>query len=127
MRLILFLTVLNLSLPAYSYSQSAKVSIHLKNATLKDVFREIEEQTEYIFFYYEGLIDNNKVDVEAENRSVSDVLNHVLKGKGITYTISERQISLVKKESRENKEKEPEPVPALEPEQQRITVKGIVL
>jgi TonB-linked SusC/RagA family outer membrane protein len=124
MRLILFLITLNLSVSAYSYSQSAKVSLKMKNATLKDVFHEIEAQTEYIFFYYEGLIDNKKVSIEAKNRPVSAVLDNVLKGKDITYTISDRQICLVKKESGA-KEAEPSPVPTVN--QQRITVKGIVV
>ncbi|MDR0573254.1 MAG: TonB-dependent receptor [Tannerella sp.] len=124
MRLTLFLITLNLSVSAYGYSQSAKVSLKLKNATLKDVFREIEAQTEYIFFYYEGLIDNRKVDVTARNKPVSDVLDDVLKKKNIAYIISDRQISLVKK-NREEKEAQRSPAPVVA--RQRITVKGLVI
>jgi TonB-linked SusC/RagA family outer membrane protein len=96
----------------------------MKNATLKDIFHEIEAQTEYIFFYYEGLIDNGKIDVNARNKPVNAVLNNILEGKDITYTISDRQIYLVRKE-REAPETELSPVPVIT--QQRVTVKGVVM
>lgn len=123
MRLMLFLIILNLSVPAYSFSQSAKVSLNLKNATLKDVFREIEAQSEYIFFYHESLIDNSKISMEATEKSVNTVLDNVLNGKNITYTINGRQIYIVKKET-EVKDTGISSTQAVT--QQRVTVKGIV-
>ncbi|MDR2775780.1 MAG: TonB-dependent receptor [Tannerella sp.] len=124
MRLILFLITLNLSVQAYSYSQSARVSLKMKNATLKDIFHEIEAQTEYIFFYYEGLIDSEKINVSAKDKPVGEVLNNVFKKKNITYTISDRQIYLVKKEN-EVHEAENSPAPVVN--QQRVVVRGIVM
>lgn len=121
-RLILVLIALNLSVPAYSFSQAAKVSLKMKNATLKDVFYEIESQTEYVFFYYEGLIDNSKINLEVSEESVDKVLNNIFKEKGITYSIEDRQIYLRKKE-KEKSESLPTPVKS----QEQVTVKGKVV
>jgi len=126
MRLLLLFVALNISIAAYSEPQAEKVSFRLKNATLKDVFREIEAQTDFIFFYYEGLIDNSgKITMEAKDRSVGDILDRVLKGKNISYTISDRQISLVRK-TEERKTAEPLLPSTTDVQQQRVTVKGVV-
>jgi TonB-linked SusC/RagA family outer membrane protein len=87
---------------------------------MKDVFREIEKQTEYVFFYYEGLLDNSKVNIEAKNQSVNSVLDKVLKGKEITYTVNDRQISLIKKEDR-GKESELVPTSVMQQDDGRLT------
>ncbi|MDR1524439.1 MAG: TonB-dependent receptor [Tannerella sp.] len=97
MRLALFIIAMNLSIPAFCYPQTTKVSLNMKDATLKEVFREIEKQSEYVFFYYEDILNNGKVSIEVKDQPVSSVLDNVLKGKNITYTIYEGQISLSKK------------------------------
>jgi hypothetical protein len=43
------------------YSQSTMLSLSMKNSSLKDVFREIEKQSEFTFLY-----NNSKIDVDKD-------------------------------------------------------------
>ncbi|NWJ49597.1 MAG: TonB-dependent receptor [Bacteroidetes bacterium] len=79
-----------------TYSQSTKVNINLKGSTLFDVFREIEKQSEYRFFYHNQQIDIlNKIDVVANNTKISDVLESVFKNTNIAYKVMDKHIVLI--------------------------------
>lgn len=71
-----------------AFAQEQKVTVELKNATLKQVFKSIEGQTTYRFSYRNTLVDD-KSDITISKRQVgvSVVLNEVLKGRNLTYTI----------------------------------------
>ncbi|MDR1883557.1 MAG: TonB-dependent receptor [Prevotella sp.] len=80
-----------------SYSQTTRLSLKLNNGTIKEAFSRIEKQSEYIFFYYDNVLDvNKKVSVDVENQTVDKILDEVLKNTGDTYTISDRQIYISK-------------------------------
>ncbi len=81
-----------------NYSQTARVSLHLKNKTVQQVLSEIEKKTEYVFFYQDNVLDGNrKVTVNTDNRKVADVLDEILTPIGNTYFVSDRQIYVVKR------------------------------
>ncbi|RNC64031.1 TonB-dependent receptor [Proteiniphilum sp. X52] len=81
-----------------SYSQSTKISLNLKNKTVKQVFSEIEKNSEFIFFYQDDILDvNRKVTVNTENGTIEQILNEVLSPTGNTYFVSDRSIYIVKK------------------------------
>lgn len=71
-----------------AFAQEQKITIELKNATLKQVFKSIEGQTTYRFSYRNTLVDD-KSDITILKRQVdvSVVLNEALKGRNLTYTI----------------------------------------
>ena len=71
-----------------AFAQEQKVTVELKNATLKQVFKSIEGQTTYRFSYRNTLVDD-KSDITISKRQVgvSVVLNEALKGRNLTYTI----------------------------------------
>ena len=51
--------------------QSPFLTLNINNKTIKEVFKEIEKNSEYVFFYYEGVLDvNRKVSFVYENQSV---------------------------------------------------------
>ncbi|MDR1882618.1 MAG: TonB-dependent receptor [Prevotella sp.] len=80
-----------------SYSQTTRLSLKLNNGTIREAFSRIEKQSEYIFFYYDNILDvNKKVSVDVENQTVDKILDEVLKTTGSTYTISDRQIYITK-------------------------------
>ena len=69
-------------------AQEQKVTVELKNATLKQVFKSIERQTTYRFSYRNTLVDNkNDITISKRQVDVSVVLNEALKGRNLTYTI----------------------------------------
>ena len=89
-----------LTASATTYSQTAKFDLKMKNATLKSVLNEIEEKTEFYFFYNNDEIENYEdISVEATQASIEDVLKEVLKNKGFKYEVHDRYI-LLKKNSK---------------------------
>lgn len=71
-----------------AFAQEQKVTVELKNATLKQVFKSIEGQTTYRFSYRNTLVDDkNDITISKRQVGVSVVLNEALKGRNLTYTI----------------------------------------
>lgn len=101
---------------ANTYSQTTKFSMLLNNVSLKQVFQEIEETSEFIIVYSDDIVDvNQKVNVSVNNATVEQVLRQALMGTDLTYKISERQIAIAKKN-----------VSAELPQQNNKVVSGIV-
>jgi hypothetical protein len=94
------------------YSQTTKLSIRMNNVTVKDVFKKIEAQSEYRFFYNDDLNHvNKKVDIDVTNKPVEAVLDEVLKNSDLTYQLMENNLIVI--------------VP-VNPEQQNVTISGSV-
>lgn len=105
-----------------SYSQSTKLSLNLKNKTVKQVFTEIEKNSEFVFFYQDDIINvDRKVNVSVDNETVEQILNQVLSSAGNSYFVSDRSIYIIKKAS-ENIENKEEFV-----QQQKRTITGKVV
>lgn len=97
--LILFISLATASAKT-SYSQNAKITLNLDRVTVKDLFEKIEKSSEFIFVYYDNIIDLNKeVSVNAENETIEEILDKVFKSSENTYKIFDRQIVIAKKES----------------------------
>jgi TonB-linked SusC/RagA family outer membrane protein len=93
--LILFLGVTTVfAIPGTA--QQAKVSLKMDDVALRDVFREIERQSDYDFFYNDQYIDlNSKVSVEEKSEPVSEVLNDLLRGTDLTYKLIEGNLIVI--------------------------------
>ena len=77
---------------AESYSQT-KLSLDMKSASIKDVFREIERTSEFIIFYGSDTIDDTRrVDITATGATVSEILDRVLDPATTGYTVHDRQV-----------------------------------
>jgi TonB-linked SusC/RagA family outer membrane protein len=103
MKLLTFLmfTVLAVS-AADSYSQTAKFSLKLKDATVKEVFDHIEDNSEFILLYNEKWVDvNRRVDIDVRNETVEKILNQTFEGTRNVYKIYDRQIVILKDEKAE--------------------------
>ena len=93
----ILLLVSSLSVIGNSYSQSTKFSFQLSNATVKDVFQEIERNSEFIFVYSDDMIDvTREVSVNVANVPVEKILNQILKVTNNGFEIKERQIVITK-------------------------------
>ena len=95
MRLTLFLFFVSLIqvFAADAYSQTTRISLNLKNSTVKDVLYDIESKSEYYFLFNSQLVDvSRKVDIEVSNEKIEQVLDHLFKGQNVGYTIMNRQI-----------------------------------
>jgi len=98
MKLItLFLFVAIMQVTAATYSQTTRLKVSGQNLSLGQVFESIERQSEFSFFYNVNQIDlSKKVDIEADNQFVNKILDDVLSGTGMTYTINNKLIIIHK-------------------------------
>ncbi|WP_436417897.1 SusC/RagA family TonB-linked outer membrane protein [Petrimonas sulfuriphila] len=81
-----------------SNSYSQEFTIKSKTASIKEVCKEIEKGSGYVFVFSdncEKLIDK-KVNVEANSKDVMEVLDAVLSSTGLTYKILDKQIVVYK-------------------------------
>jgi TonB-linked SusC/RagA family outer membrane protein len=78
-----------------SYSQSTRLSLNMKNVTVKDVLFQIEEQSEFYFLYNSELIDvQRKVDINVQNEKVDVILNTLFGDGKVNAMIRDRHIIL---------------------------------
>ncbi|NDV47395.1 SusC/RagA family TonB-linked outer membrane protein [Paludibacter sp. 221] len=80
---------------AKTFSQSASVTLKSTNTSIKELFSEIEEQTNYSIFYERGIVDNKNVSIDAEDLSVEALLDQVLPAIGLKYHVNGNQIVVV--------------------------------
>ncbi|MDR1624617.1 MAG: TonB-dependent receptor [Tannerellaceae bacterium] len=109
---------------AESYMQVAMISLDLKNATIEEAFKAIEEQTEFTFFYDENELDSGKrIDLKVDNAKITFVLDRILDKNVLSYKITDRHIVLYKpRPEREKKQSDAKTI-----SQQEIVVKGTVI
>ena len=95
---VLFLMVALIQVSASVYSQQTKLSISLKDASVREVLRTIEDQSEFFFLYKNENIDVNRiVNVDIKEKSVEYLLDQIFKGTTISYEVVNRQIVLMDK------------------------------
>ncbi len=112
------------SMAESAYTQNAKVTIKKHNTTIKDIFNEIEQQTDYLFFYNNEVNDDRKVSVSANHKAVKKVLNSILKGSDTDYTMEGKHIIVSKTEETKKAEASPE---LIIEQQQKRTITGKVV
>ena len=80
-----------------SYSQAMKVTVMADNIPMAKVINEIEKQTDYLFVYDMNEVNlKQNVKLNAQNKSVADVLNIMFKGTDIHYAMKGTNIMLMK-------------------------------
>jgi TonB-dependent SusC/RagA subfamily outer membrane receptor len=94
------IVLLAISLQASAYGFSQKVTLAVKNAPLQKVFKEINKQTGYQFFFKDNLLNQaGKVDLNVRNMPLEEVLHICFQHLPITYTIIDQTIVLKERES----------------------------
>ncbi|MDR1671905.1 MAG: TonB-dependent receptor [Bacteroidales bacterium] len=91
--------VLTFQATASVYSQNTKITLDIQGISLNDVISRIEKETQYVFFYRHGAIDNaRRVSVHTKDGNIYDVLQEMFKDSGIDYVVKDRLIILGQKE-----------------------------
>jgi len=83
------------------YSQTKSVSLKMSNSTLKNVFNEIEKNTDYLFLIMDdsGRDMSKKVSVDINDKTIKETLDYLLKDTDLAYAIVNRQITIHSKKS----------------------------
>lgn len=85
---------------ASAYAQQDRISLNLRNATLKQLFTEIERQTDWNFSYRDSEIEGKgAVNIVADRLVLSDVLNAELDRAGLQYTVVGNKIVVTPKQA----------------------------
>ena len=112
---LLLLTCLQLSAKE---GHAQKVSLTEKNIPVEKIFKEIRKQTGYQLFYKNELLKNiPRINIDVRDASIEEVLDYVLRGQGLTYTIIDKNIVI--------RLREPEKLAPAAPSP-RFVVEGIV-
>jgi len=112
------MVVCGLSLSAAGLSQNKKLTLSVKNATLLEIFKEIEANTDLGFLYKNDQIDQQQTyTVDAKNEEVHEVLSDLLDDANYTFTIIENNVVITKVQN----------APIILKAQEEHTVKGTVI
>lgn len=96
----IFLLATCLQVSANGISQN--VTLSKKGSSLQKVFKEINKQTGYQFFYKDELLNQaGKIDLNVLNTPLEDVLSMCFKNLPITYSIVEKTIVVRPKEKKQ--------------------------
>lgn len=93
-QLILFVALLGGTPPATfaKIQQSTKVTLNMRNVSIKEVLSEVENQTNYLFIIGNNVNLNKKVSVNVRLSTLRSLLQKVLVKNGYVYDVKEHHI-----------------------------------
>ncbi len=96
--LLLFFITITQMMASEAYSQTTKMTLQLKDATVQEALNRIEKGSEFFFLYNRKLVDvNRRVSVNFKDQKIDEILDNLLSGTDVVYTVVDRQIVLSKK------------------------------
>ncbi|MGQ7868738.1 SusC/RagA family TonB-linked outer membrane protein [Sunxiuqinia sp. sy24] len=91
----LLILVLSFHAFAGSYAQSTKISLSMKNATVKEVIEHIEDETEFYFMLkYDDYLLDKKVDLNYKQANISEVMDELFDKEKYEFKIIDRYIAI---------------------------------
>ena len=104
---LLFTLFCMIHISAATYAQTTLVSVDVKNGTFYDVVKQIENQSEYLFFYNSKEILNDlPVNLRVTNENIHVVLDYMVKKHHLSYKINDRHIFLTKENSNQQSKRQ---------------------
>ena len=97
MKLYIFLLCCSIGLAqaTNSYAQKATVSLNMQNQTVQSVLDEIENQSEFSFFFNTRHVDlNRRVSVDTDKSDIFKVLDNIFAGTNVRYSVVDKKIIL---------------------------------
>ncbi|MCD6355109.1 MAG: SusC/RagA family TonB-linked outer membrane protein, partial [Prolixibacteraceae bacterium] len=96
---ILLLLVGLMQVSATVYSQTTKFNFRVENKQIVEVLKEIEESSNFRFFYIREQVNvERRVSVNANNATVEQILDELFKNKGIHHRVLEDNLVLLSPE-----------------------------
>ena len=87
MRLSTFFLLIALQVTAKNHAQEA-INLKATNASIRDIFRKIEDQTRYRFFYSsDDLPAGQRFSIEVENAGINQTLSTLFDGTHYTWKL----------------------------------------
>lgn len=122
-----------MSAHAVGYSQTSKLSLKMSNVSLKQIFKELENKSDYYFFFNEEeMLSKHRVSINLKETTINQILDKALNSTGMNYEVIDRYVVVRKaKESDQKKvtkitgtvkDKNGEPIPGVS-----VMIKGTTL
>jgi len=91
--LVIMMSYMNLSANSQQ-TKPALISLNMSDAMIKDVFKYIERNSEYGFFFSDNVNPelNKKVSIKATDKTIEQVLADLLVNTDLTYKLNGRQV-----------------------------------
>jgi len=114
MKLKIFIILITaFQITANAYSQEPRLNLNLKNASIEDVLKAIQNQCDYEFFYaHEEINSAHKVNINLEDASLDEVLMLCFENSGLNYEIVDKVI-VIKPAAKQKNEEPQTPVPKI--------------
>ena len=78
-----------------SYAQKTLISIDVHNQRVEDILKEIEEQSDFDFFFNNKHVDlNRRVSISVDRSNIFSVLKEVFAGTNVRYSVLDKKIIL---------------------------------
>ena len=98
--LLFFALLLPISMVAMEQNNGV-FSFKLQDVTVKDIFKYIEKNSEYIFLYSTDKNLLKKINVDVNKKDITQVLDEILKNTTLIYDIDGKQIIIREKNASE--------------------------
>jgi TonB-dependent starch-binding outer membrane protein SusC len=96
MKVYLFLAIISVSHLFAETVSSQALSLNVKGLNIREVFKQIEQQTDYSFFYNDNFFDPNRNVVISEVETDFDtVMTSLLKDSNLSYRVIEGNIVVI--------------------------------
>ncbi len=102
MRVSLFFILIGAlqALAGAGYSQSTRLTLNVKNSTVREVLAQIEDHSEFYFLYNNQLIDvERRVNLDVKDEKIDVVLSKLFGDGSVNAVIRDRHIILVPSET----------------------------
>jgi TonB-linked SusC/RagA family outer membrane protein len=89
-----------------SYSQTTRLNLDMKGATVKEVLSKIEDDSEFYFLYNSELVNvENQVDISVRNKKVEDILPQLFDTNEVEFLFKDRHVIISPKDETVNQQK----------------------
>jgi len=96
MKLTFFLLMLIAVQISASVSMHGQVTLNVQNESIRDVLREIENQSPYRFFYNEAFADLNKrVNINVDDNDINSTMDELLLMSDMSYRVLENNLVVI--------------------------------
>lgn len=101
MKLTLFILLgCLMQVSATVYSQATKLSLNIQNKRVVDVLKEIENKSDFRFFYQREQVDvTRKVDLKVTETTVEAILDQLFKNQDVTFNVTDDNLIILKPET----------------------------
>ncbi len=94
--LLCFILLSMLNVSGSIFSQNTTFDLSVRNKTVKEVFKDIESQSQFRFLYNDDLADlNRRVSFSANAKEIAEVLDELLSGANLSYRELENDLIVI--------------------------------